>query len=868
MPSHTDDGGYPASSSSPSGSVTFSVAATGNDYVSDGASASQSASRHASYGVQSASRNGSYATAYPTASRNGTYTTSSSAIISSAPYSRNVSSWSSFSSVSRSTSVSFSSSTATSSTSSTPSACAYWLEDMKAEGIASFNADPNGYKVFRNVKDFGAKGDGMTDDTAAINAAISSGDRCGPGTCASSTTTPALVYFPNGTYLISDSIVDYYYTQIVGNPNCMPVIKASSGFSARWVIDGNKYGANGLGWGATNVFWRQIRNLVIDMTSVSPSLLVSGIHWPTAQATSLENIVVKMSTVKGTQHEGLFVEEGSGGFMNDLVFDGGLHGMTVGNQQFTMRNLTFNNAVTAIQQLWDWGWTYKGVKINNCETGLNMSGLTAAGAQNVGSVVFIDSEISNTPVGISMSRNTTSTPASGGSLILENVVLNKVPVAVQGPGNTIVLAGSSGASRIDGWGQGRGYTPEGPNVFQGPIVGNDRPARLTTGSEFYERSKPRYEQVPSSQFVSIRAAGAKGDGKTDDTDAINSALALAAAAGKIVFFNAGYYKVTKTIVVPPGSKAVGEAFPVIMSSGPYFADMAHPQVVVQFGLPGQSGVIEWSDMVISSQGAQAGAILIEWNLASHGGAPSGMWDVHTRVGGFTGSKLQVAECLKTPNTTITPSNIAKDCIAAFMSMHITKSASGLYMENCWLWVADHDIDDAKLTQITIYAGRGLLIESIAGGIWLYGTGVEHHVLYEYQLVNTKDVVMGQIQTETAYYQPNPDATNPFPVVSTLHDPVIAKGASGWGLRVVDSSDVLVYGAGLYSFFTNNNVECSNQGNASKCQSQILSFEKSKVSVYNLNTVGATSMATIDGHEVASWADNQNGFVSTVALLRI
>lgn len=24
-----------------------------------------------------------------------------------------------------------------------------------------------------------------------------------------------------------------------------------------------------------------------------------------------------------------------------------------------MRNLTFNNAVTAIDQIWDWGWTYK-----------------------------------------------------------------------------------------------------------------------------------------------------------------------------------------------------------------------------------------------------------------------------------------------------------------------------------------------------------------------------------------------------------------------------------------------------------------------------------------------------------------------------
>ena len=44
----------------------------------------------------------------------------------------------------------------------------YWLQSIKHQGIAAFNADPSGYQVFRNVKDFGAVGDGVADDTAAI----------------------------------------------------------------------------------------------------------------------------------------------------------------------------------------------------------------------------------------------------------------------------------------------------------------------------------------------------------------------------------------------------------------------------------------------------------------------------------------------------------------------------------------------------------------------------------------------------------------------------------------------------------------------------------------------------------------------------
>jgi glucan 1,3-beta-glucosidase len=33
----------------------------------------------------------------------------------------------------------------------------YWLEDIKHQGLASFNSDPDSYQIFRNVKDFGAK---------------------------------------------------------------------------------------------------------------------------------------------------------------------------------------------------------------------------------------------------------------------------------------------------------------------------------------------------------------------------------------------------------------------------------------------------------------------------------------------------------------------------------------------------------------------------------------------------------------------------------------------------------------------------------------------------------------------------------------
>ena len=84
-------------------------------------------------------------------------------------------------------------------------------------------------------------GDGTTDDTAAINSAIAfPGDRCGEG-CDSATTSPALIYFPPGTYVVSSTIIMYYFSQLVGDAINPPTIKATSTFNGAWVLDSDVY---------------------------------------------------------------------------------------------------------------------------------------------------------------------------------------------------------------------------------------------------------------------------------------------------------------------------------------------------------------------------------------------------------------------------------------------------------------------------------------------------------------------------------------------------------------------------------------------------------------------------------------------------
>ncbi|KAM6526030.1 hypothetical protein FSOLCH5_002161 [Fusarium solani] len=748
-------------------------------------------------------------------------------------------------------------------------ASGYWMiDDQEHPGRSPFA--PSDYKVWRNVKEFGAKGDGKTDDTAAINKAISDGARCGE-TCHSSTISPAVVYFPPGTYLVSGSIIQYYNTQFLGDPTNVPTILAASSFVGLGVFTSNKYVEDNVGWYLNTAnFLRSIKNFKIDIRLTDPGAYVCAIHWQVAQASSLENIEFYMqynSDIPGNTQQGIYMENGSGGFLADLTFVGGNFGAYFGNQQFTTSHLVFVNCKTAVQIHWDWAWTMQDFIIEGCGSGLVVTG-GAGGAhstgQSVGSIILMDSLIANTQNGIVTSLHAENST----SLLVQNVGFFNVKTAITDSFKDRVLLDGGNEVHVDSWGFGRITNADGVGKF---VNGDSIPVMNRTadllGSAYdkmkpnlFTRRRPKYYDVPSNKIMNVRALGAKGDGKTDDTAVLNSILTGAANTSSIVYFPFGVYVIKDTLRIPMGSRVIGQAWSQIMATGSAFEDEQKPRVAVQVGRPGDSpGIIEIQDMMFTVSGPTAGAILVEWNAQEATKGSVGMWDSHFRVGGAVGSKLQKSDCPKSTGS------VNPKCKAASMMLHLTRESTA-YLENVWAWVADHDLDDPKETQIDIYAARGILIESQRA--WLWGTASEHSVFYQYQLSGAKNIVMGMIQTESPYYQPVPKAPTPFSPGLFRDDPTFrdckaddAGCYTSWALRIIDSSAVYVLGAGLYSWFFDYSQKCLE---TEDCQRRAVEVQQSfDLWVYNLCTKAMVEMVTPYKGLATLAKDNVNGFLSSI-----
>lgn len=784
----------------------------------------------------------------------------------------------------------------------------YWQAQLTHNGTSPFHPDNQAYPIWRNVKDYGAVGDGVHDDTACINRAITHGGRCGGGTkdTDSSTISPAVVYFPPGTYLISSPIISYYNTSLVGDAVHLPTLCASFNFSGLAVIDENPYGPHGVNWYTPqNNFFRSVAHFIIDCTRVNPAAACNGIHHQVSQSTGLRNVHFHLrrygesdaiANVPG--QIGVWMENASGGYLNGCSVRGGKIGFWLGNQQFTIQDCRFHHCYKAISQHWNWTFVYHKMYIERCHCAFEMR-VARRGEAATASVACLDWHISHCDVGFDIVAE--DRPAVG-SLVLSNVhatnVLNLVvrsyrpwdAVDTQGS-RLLMLSPDVGRTRMDtvlNWTWQGDSPPDAAKAHEtatrtGTLYLPRPIEMLDRQGEWFYKPRPEYLTHPASHFLNVKEHGARGDGRVDDTSALQSILNRFAGVDHthshshshpyIIWIPHGHYLLTRTLVIPPGTRIVGEIWPVLLGTGPYFNDAENPRPVIQVGHhSGQTGLVEISECIFSTRGPTCGAIIVQWNLRSdskdESSRMSGMWDTHIRLGGFIGSQLDDDrfDCDKPLNT--------QQSWACFLAWHIAPDANGIFVNN-WVWTADHTLDTTDANhrvagkQISLLAARGILIESNPGPVWLWGGASEHFLLYQYQLDHAANVFIGHAQTESPYflgegvstptqliprncsknwYGNEPQwPTNPN---DTFHH-------RSWGIRIVKCKSVHIYGPGLYSFFDAYKQDALE---ARRCQRALLAIEGCRagtVTLVNLNTVGVKSMLDTDDDTAA---ENDKGEV--------
>ena len=121
-------------------------------------------------------------------------------------------------------------------------------------------------------------------------------------------------------------------------------------------------------------------------------------------------------------------------------------------------------------------------------------------------------------------------------------------------------------------------------------------------------------------------------------------------------------------------------------------------------------------------------------------------------------------------------------------------------------------------------------------------------------------------------QSNPDAVLPYPPKEEWHDPdflsckltpVATNCVKTWGLRIIDSEYIFVYGAGLYSFFVTYDAICLT---TNSCQQNAAEITRSEaVYIFGLYGVGTENLVMMDQTRLVAQGANSMSFGSGIIM---
>ena len=441
-----------------------------------------------------------------------------------------------------------------------------------------------------------AKGDGTSDDSAAIQQAIDSAANKGEG---------GLVFLPSGRYRITRSIHIPLAVRVYGVGKTRPVFVLAPntpGYQkgvANMVIftGGDQYTVGKVPMPVQGevpftgkvrdansaTFYSALSNVDFEIGAGNPAAAAVRMH--TAQHSNLSHIDFHTGS-------GLAGVYQVGNIAYNLRFFGGRYGIlsekTSPAWQFTLLDSTFEGQRDAAIREHEAGLTLVNTDIRNTPVGIEID-------RGYGDWLWgRDVRFENVPKAALVVSNEDNVYTQVG---FENASARKVPTFVRfrDSGKTLAGANAGDAYKVDAFNYGLTLQDMGT---PGRFATNYKTSALSTAAA---TPAPALRALPpTAQWANVRSFGARGDGKTDDTAALQKAI----DSSRVVYLPLGFYLVNDTIRMKPDTVLIalhpGLTQLVLPNGSPAFQGIGSPKALLESARGG--------DAIVSGLGLATGEV--------------------------------------------------------------------------------------------------------------------------------------------------------------------------------------------------------------------------------------------------------------------
>ena len=573
-----------------------------------------------------------------------------------------------------------------------------------AEGGSTYTQRPDDPEAFYfTPENYGFKADGKSDVTDALQEAINQVKR---------EKNFGILFLPEGNYRISKTIQIPSSIRLIGYGKKRPVIYLGAdtpGFQTTqnymiWFTGGLAQEGRKPSDAGAGTFYSAVSNVDFRIDKGNPQAVAIRAHF--AQHGFINHCDIRIGSGKAGMYD-------VGNELEDVRFYGGEYGIISSRTSPgwpMMVDTYFEGQRKAAVYSKEVGFAIVNMHVKNTPVAFEM-------AENLADRLHVENSlwenISEAGVRVSVEGNTFS------QLNLVNVDCRNVPVLVGYAQSGKKVAGKAKMYRVKEFTYGLVYQDLNDASSFREICEIEPVAKLpvTLGKDL--------PVLPAMEtWVNIRDLGAKGDGKTDDTEVFEKAVSL----HKNIYVPQGWYRLTRTLKLSPGTKLIGlhpfgTQF-LLKESEPAFSGFGVPVPLVESS--------EGGDDMLNGIGINTGA----YNYRAVGckwmaGERSYLNDVKF-VGGH-GTLRKPA-----PNTSGQSSYRRGERRISSPSSPVMETGKDMAWDNQYwsLWITNNGGGTIKdVWTASTYAASGLYISETKTPGRIYAMSLEHHVRTEARFHN-------------------------------------------------------------------------------------------------------------------------------------